>query len=70
MDLPIRQATKKGGQPIRLRVIEYTIEHPGKPQEQLTYRLITSLLDIEQFPAELLARNIISVGKLKTLLMN
>lgn len=35
---------------------EYTIEHPGKPQEQLTYRLITSLLDIEQFPAELLAR--------------
>ncbi len=35
---------------------EYTIDHPGKPQEQLTYRLITSLLDIEQFPAELLAR--------------
>ena len=37
-------------------VIEYTIEHPDNPEEQLTYRLITSLLDIERFPAELLAR--------------
>ncbi len=53
---PSGKLRKKGGQPIRLRVIEYTIEHPGKPQEQLTYRWITSLLDIEQFPAELLAR--------------
>ncbi len=33
-----------------------TNEHPEKPEEQLTYRLITSLLDIEKFPAELLAR--------------
>lgn len=53
---PSGKLRKKGCQPIRLRVIEYTIEHPEKPQEQLTYRLITSLLDIEQFPAELLAR--------------
>lgn len=37
-------------------MIEYTIEHPDKPEEQLTYRLITSLFDIEQFPAELLAK--------------
>lgn len=32
------------------------IEHPEKPTEQLTYRLITSLLDITKFPAELLAK--------------
>jgi hypothetical protein len=39
-----------------VRVIEYTIEHPENPTEQLTYRLITSLLDIKKFPAELLAK--------------
>lgn len=37
-------------------MIEYTIEHPENSTEQLTYRLITSLLDINQFPAELLAK--------------
>jgi len=39
-----------------VRVIEYTIEHPENPEKQLTYRLITSLLDIERFPAQLLAK--------------
>ncbi|MEH2172278.1 IS4 family transposase [Nostoc sp.] len=53
---PSGKLRKKGCQPILLRVIEYTIEHPENPSEQLTYRLITSLLDIEKFPAELLAR--------------
>jgi hypothetical protein len=53
---PSGKLRKKGCQPILLRVIEYTIEHPENPNEQLTYRLITSLLDIEKFPAELLAR--------------
>lgn len=52
---PSGKLRKKGCQPLLLRVIEYTIEHPDKPQEQLTYRLITSLLDIEKFPAQLLA---------------
>ncbi len=47
---------KKGCKPLMVRVIEYTIEHPEKPEEQLTYRLITSLLELEKFPAELLAR--------------
>ena len=37
-------------------MIEYIIEHPEDPNEQIRYRLITSLLDIEKFPAELLAR--------------
>jgi len=53
---PSGKLRKKGCQPILLRVIEYTIEHSENPTEQLTYRLITSLLDIEKFPAELLAR--------------
>lgn len=51
---PSGKLRKKGLKPIMVRVIEYTIEHPEKP-EQLTYRLITSLLDIEIFPAQLLA---------------
>ncbi len=52
---PSSKLRKKGCRPILLRVIEYTVEHPEQPQEQLTYRLITSLLDIQQFPAQLLA---------------
>ena len=53
---PSGKLRKKGCQPIMVRVIEYTIEHPENPTAQLTYRLITSLLDIEKFPAELLAK--------------
>jgi len=52
---PSGKLRKKGLKPIMVRVIEYTIEHPEKPEEQLTYRLITSLLDIKRFPAQLLA---------------
>lgn len=53
---PSGKLRKKGCRPIMVRVIEYTIEHPENPTEQLTYRLITSLLDIKKFPAELLAK--------------
>jgi hypothetical protein len=53
---PSGKLRKKGCQPLAVRVIEYTIEHPENLTEQLTYRLITSLLDIEKFPAQLLAR--------------
>lgn len=52
---PPAKLRKQGCQPIQVRVIEYTIEQQEKPEEQLTYRLITSLLNIEQFPATLLA---------------
>ena len=52
---PSSKLRKKGCEPILIRVIEYTIEQPDKPQSQITYRLITSLLDIEKFPAQLLA---------------
>jgi hypothetical protein len=53
---PPGKLRKQGGKPIRVRVIEYTIEQQDKLQEQLTYRLITSLLDTENFPATLLAQ--------------
>ncbi len=46
---------KKGFEPIKVRVIEYIIENPDNPEEKIRYRLITSLLDIEKFPAQLLA---------------
>jgi hypothetical protein len=62
---PSGKLRKKGCQPILLRVIEYTIEHSENPTEQLTYRLITSLLDIEKFPAELLAREYQTCPKYK-----
>lgn len=53
---PSAKLRKQGYQPIQVRVIEYTIEHPtNQSQEPLTYRLITSLFDIKQFPATLLA---------------
>lgn len=41
---PSGKLRKKGLKPIQVRVIEYTIEQKEKPEEQLTYRLITNLL--------------------------
>ena len=52
---PSGKLRKKGYKPILVRVIEYTIEKVENPEEQIRYRLITSLLDIEKFPAHLLA---------------
>ncbi len=49
---PDGKSKKKGGTKIRVRVIEYTINTDAQAQ---TYRLITSLTDIECFPALLLA---------------
>lgn len=49
---PDGKSQKKGGTKIGVRVIEYTIDTDA--QEQI-YRLITSLTDIERFPALLLA---------------
>ena len=50
---PDRKSKNKGGSRIQVRVIEYTIDSEN---EQQTYRLITSLMDISLFPALLLAR--------------
>jgi hypothetical protein len=46
---------KKGFKPIQIRVIEYTIENSNDPTAEIKYRLITSLLDSQKFPAKLLA---------------
>ena len=35
---PSGKLRKRGDQPLKVRVIEYTIEHQDLPQEQLTYR--------------------------------
>ena len=40
---PSRKLRKKGQKPILLRVIEYTIENPDNPEQQIRYRLIWSL---------------------------
>lgn len=53
---PSGKLKRKGCQRIRVRVIEYTIDSPEQPGTQQTYRLITSLMDIEEFPAVLLAQ--------------
>ncbi len=53
---PSGKLKRKGCQRIRVRVIEYTIDSPEQPGAQQTYRLITSLMDIEKFPAVLLAQ--------------
>ena len=53
---PSGKLRRKGYQRIQVRVIEYTIDSPDQTGVQPTYRLITSLLDIQQFPALLLAQ--------------
>ncbi|MEG4281067.1 IS4 family transposase [Microcoleus sp. MON1_C1] len=52
---PSSKLRKKGFKPIQVRVIEYTIEHSERPEAQIRYRLITSLLEAKKFPAHLLA---------------
>ena len=52
---PPGKLRKKGFQPIQVRVIEYTIENYDRPEAQIRYRLITSLLGAEKIPAHLLA---------------
>lgn len=53
---PNRKSKKKGGTPLQVRVIEYTIATCEQSEQVQTYRLITSLLNLEQFPALLLAQ--------------
>jgi hypothetical protein len=50
---PDRKSKKQGAQRIKVRVIEYIIEVDG---EEITYRLITDLMNINKFPALVLAQ--------------
>ncbi len=51
---PDQKSKRKGATPIQIRVIEYVIEENSIERK---YRLITDLMDIEQFPALLLAQS-------------
>lgn len=46
---------RKGLPGVRVRVIEYALDDPGRPQAAERYRLVTTLLDPELAPAEDLA---------------
>jgi len=48
---PSGKLRKKGFKPIQVRVIEYIIKHPERPEAQIRYRLITSLLEAKNFPS-------------------
>jgi hypothetical protein len=50
---PDQKSKKKGAQRIKVRVIEYIIQVDG---EDVIYRLITDLMDINKFPALVLAQ--------------
>lgn len=44
--------TQRKGRPLPVRVIEYTLSDPQVPGAGDKHRLVTTLLDVEQFPAE------------------
>jgi len=46
---------QRTGEGMPVRVIEYTLNDPGRPQGEARYRLITTILDPELAPAEELA---------------
>ncbi|EFA72233.1 hypothetical protein CRD_01775 [Raphidiopsis brookii D9] len=50
---PDGQSRKKGAKRMEVRIIEYVIEEDGTLK---TYRLITNLMDVDKFPALLLAQ--------------
>jgi hypothetical protein len=50
-----QQDQRKQRDPVAVRVIEYRIEDPARPHEDTRYRLLTSILDPEQAPAQELA---------------
>jgi hypothetical protein len=52
---PDGKLRKQGFKPIQVRVIEYIIENYDRPEAQIRYPLITSLLDAEKFTTQLLA---------------
>ncbi len=52
---PSCKLIKKRFKPRQVRVIEYIMQHPERPEAQIRYRLIRSFLEAEKFPAQLLA---------------
>jgi hypothetical protein len=52
---PSEYQRRKRGERLLVRVIEYTIDDPGRPRHGEHHRLITSLLDHKLYPAHALA---------------
>jgi hypothetical protein len=50
--LPRDQRRKKGQDGIVVRVVDYTLDDPGRPSKEKEHRLVTTLLDAEAHPAE------------------
>jgi transposase IS4-like protein/DDE family transposase len=46
---------KRSGDGMAVRVVEYTLGDPGRPQVEATYRLLTTILDPDAAPADELA---------------
>jgi transposase IS4-like protein/DDE family transposase len=46
---------KRSGTGVPVRVIEYTLKDPGRPQVEAAYRLLTTILDPDAAPADELA---------------
>jgi hypothetical protein len=61
VDLPIGKATKKGlSTENATLLLNIPLSIFENPEEQITYRLITSLLDIQRFPAFVVGEGISS----------
>jgi hypothetical protein len=58
---PDRKSKKKGAKRIKVRVIEYLIQIEG---EEVLYRLITDLMDINKFSALVLAQEYHTLDKI------
>jgi hypothetical protein len=52
---PSDPARRKRGDHLVVRLIEYTLPHPQDPTQELTYRLVCTILDYHAMPAETLA---------------
>jgi hypothetical protein len=48
---PRHQHKRRGARALRVRVMEYTLDDPDRPGQGARHRLVTTLLDADQFPA-------------------
>jgi hypothetical protein len=53
--LPSDAARRKRGDHLVVRLSEYTLPHPQDPTQELTYRLVCTILDYDEMPAQTLA---------------
>lgn len=51
----VASTDRRRERPLAVRVIEYTVDDPGRPQAEARYRLVTTILDPAEAPADELA---------------